>query len=80
MIPGELRFNALAACQTHRLTLRGIAEQFLQGQAPMMQNLMGSYVEQSKAMFQQMQEQLQKTSGLFPGMPGFPPKSDRTDR
>ena len=54
--------------------------QFLQGQAPMMQNLMGSYVEQSKAMFQQMQEQLQKTSGLFPGMPGFPPKSDRTDR
>jgi len=54
--------------------------QFLQGQAPMMQNLMGSYVEQSKAMFQQMQEQLQKTSGLFPGVPGFPPKSDRTDR
>jgi polyhydroxyalkanoate synthesis repressor PhaR len=49
--------------------------QALQGQAPMMQNLMGSYLEQSKALFGQMQEQLQKTSaGLFPGMPGFPPK------
>lgn len=49
--------------------------QMLQGQAPVMQNLMGAYVEQSKAMMAQMQEQLQKSSGaLFPGMPGFPPK------
>jgi polyhydroxyalkanoate synthesis regulator protein len=42
-----------------------------------MQNLMGSYVEQSKALFQQMQDQLHKGAGLFPGVPGFPPKSDR---
>jgi polyhydroxyalkanoate synthesis repressor PhaR len=49
--------------------------QFLQGQSPVMQNLMGAYVEQSKALFAQMQEQLQKGPvGLFPGLPGFPPK------
>jgi polyhydroxyalkanoate synthesis repressor PhaR len=46
--------------------------QFLQGQAPGMQSVMGSYLEQSKAMFTQMQEQMAKQAGtLFPGMPGF---------
>ena len=46
--------------------------QFLSGQGPMMQNLMGSYLEQSKNLFQQMQEQMQKQAGaIFPGMPGF---------
>ncbi len=45
--------------------------QFVQGQAPVMQNLMGSYVEQSKAMFTKMQEQIEKSSGdLFAGFPG----------
>jgi polyhydroxyalkanoate synthesis repressor PhaR len=45
--------------------------QFVQGQAPMMQNLMGGYVEQSKAMFAKMQEQIEKSSGdLFSGFPG----------
>jgi polyhydroxyalkanoate synthesis repressor PhaR len=46
--------------------------QFLQGQAPGMQSVMGSYLEQSKTMFSQMQEQMAKQAGtLFPGMPGF---------
>jgi polyhydroxyalkanoate synthesis repressor PhaR len=50
--------------------------QFLQGQAPMMQGLMGSYLEQSKAVFQQMQEQMAKQAEtLLAGVPGFaPPK------
>jgi len=50
--------------------------QFLKGQAPMMQKLMGSYLEQSKNMFVQMQEQMTKQAGsLFPGLPGIqPPK------
>jgi polyhydroxyalkanoate synthesis repressor PhaR len=50
--------------------------QFLKGQAPVVQNLMGNYLEQSRKMFGQMQEQLTKQAGtLFPGMPGFvPPK------
>jgi len=46
--------------------------QMLSGQAPMMQGLMGNYLEQSKNLFQQMQEQMQQQAGvLFPGMPGF---------
>ncbi len=50
--------------------------QFLNGQAPVVQGLMGSYVEQSRAMFLQMQEQMAKQAGaFFPGLPGFvPPK------
>jgi polyhydroxyalkanoate synthesis repressor PhaR len=50
--------------------------QFLNGQAPGVQGLMGNYVEQSRKMFVQMQEQMAKQAGtLFPGMPGFtPPK------
>ncbi len=46
-------------------------QQFMQGQAPMMQGLMGSYMEQSKNLFMQMQEQMGTGAGLFPGMPGF---------
>ncbi|MBC7958212.1 MAG: polyhydroxyalkanoate synthesis repressor PhaR [Cytophagales bacterium] len=46
--------------------------QFLNGQAPGVQNLMGNYLEQSKSMFTQMQEQMAKQAEtLFPGMPGF---------
>jgi polyhydroxyalkanoate synthesis repressor PhaR len=43
--------------------------QFLSGQTPLMQGLVGNYLEQSKALFEQMQQQL--GTGLFPGMPGF---------
>ncbi len=44
--------------------------QFMSGQAPLMQGLMGNYLEQSKNLFVQMQEQIQ-AGALFPGMPGF---------
>ena len=50
--------------------------QFLNGQAPGVQGLMTNYLQQSKSMFAQMQEQMAKQAEtLFPGMPGFmPPK------
>lgn len=51
--------------------------QFMSGQAPVMQNLMGNYLEQSKNLFVQMQEQMGKQAGgLMGGFPGFvpPPK------
>ena len=50
--------------------------QFVAGQAPAVQGLMGNYLEQSKTMFTQMQEQMAKQAEtLFPGLPGFmPPK------
>jgi polyhydroxyalkanoate synthesis repressor PhaR len=44
--------------------------QFLSGQAPMMQGLMGNYLEQSKNLFVQMQKQmLEQSSAMFPGFP-----------
>jgi polyhydroxyalkanoate synthesis repressor PhaR len=47
--------------------------QFMSGQAPLMQGLMGNYLEQSKNLFVQMQEQMQKQAGaMFPAVPGFP--------
>ena len=50
--------------------------QFLNGQAPVVQGLMGNYLEQSRKMFTQMQEQMAKQAEtLFPGIPGItPPK------
>jgi len=46
--------------------------QFLQGQAPVVQGLMGNYLEQSKTMFLQMQEQMAKQAEtLFPGIAGL---------
>jgi polyhydroxyalkanoate synthesis repressor PhaR len=49
--------------------------QFLSFQGPAMQSLMATYMEQSKAMFTQMQEQLQsQTRNMLTGFtfPGFP--------
>lgn len=47
--------------------------QFLTFQGPAMQSLMSTYMDQSKAMFQQMQEQLQtQTRGIFTGFPFNP--------
>ena len=41
--------------------------QFLSGQAPMVQSLMGNYLEQSRNVFMQMQEQLNKQAEtIFP--------------
>ncbi len=48
--------------------------QFLTGQAPAVQNMMGNYLEQSRSVFEKMQEQMkQQAETLFPGIK--PPKS-----
>ncbi len=40
--------------------------QFMSGQAPMMQGLIGSYLDQSKKLYLQMQDQMnQQTGSLF---------------
>jgi polyhydroxyalkanoate synthesis repressor PhaR len=47
--------------------------QFLAGQAPMMQSMMGNYMEQSKNMFMQLQEQMQtQTRSMFGQTFNFP--------
>jgi polyhydroxyalkanoate synthesis repressor PhaR len=53
--------------------------QFLNFQGPAMQNMMSAYMEQSKKMFVQMQEQIQhQTRSLLAGFkfPGFPVPDD----
>jgi polyhydroxyalkanoate synthesis repressor PhaR len=48
--------------------------QFVNMQAPMIQSMMSTYLEQSKNMFVQMQENMQnQTRSMFTGFPGFPP-------
>jgi len=47
--------------------------QVMSGQAPLMQTMMGNYLEQSRQVFEQMQEQWQAGT-MFQGMPGFGPK------
>lgn len=50
--------------------------QFMSFQGPAMQSLIGTYMDQSRNMFMQMQEQLQsQTRNMFTGFPfaGFPP-------
>ena len=47
--------------------------QFVNMQAPMIQSMMSTYIEQSKNMFVQMQENMQnQTRSMFSGFPGFP--------
>jgi polyhydroxyalkanoate synthesis repressor PhaR len=58
--------------------------QFLSFQGPAMQNLMSAYMEQSKAMFKQMQDQFQNQSRMFsafpfPGMPNPGAAKDEKD-
>jgi len=64
--------------------------QFMQVQAPMMQGMMSHYIDQSKNLFVQMQEQMQQqTRSMFqnfpfpgaggPGAPGGPPPGGPND-
>jgi polyhydroxyalkanoate synthesis repressor PhaR len=47
--------------------------QFMTGQGSAMQGLVGAYLDQSKSLFTQMQEQMAKQAGsLFQGIPGLP--------
>lgn len=58
--------------------------QFLAGQAPLMQSMMGSYIEQSKNMFMQLQDQMQNQTrtmfgSAFPTAP-FPFATTGSDK
>jgi polyhydroxyalkanoate synthesis repressor PhaR len=57
--------------------------QFMSLQAPMVQSMMGQYVDQSKNLFVQMQDQMQQqTRNMFQGFPfgGVPPgTAEKTD-
>jgi polyhydroxyalkanoate synthesis repressor PhaR len=57
--------------------------QFLNFQGPAMQSMMGTYVEQSQKMFQQMQESIQgQTKKMFSGfqLPGQPAAPEKVEK
>jgi polyhydroxyalkanoate synthesis repressor PhaR len=55
--------------------------QFMSVQGPMMQGMMGNYIEQSKTMFIQMQEQMQsQTKNMFGTFPFTAPPADKTQK
>lgn len=58
--------------------------QFMSVQGPMMQGMMTNYIEQSKTLFIQMQEQMQNQTksmfGNFPFVPPVPPGNDSKDK
>lgn len=52
--------------------------QFMNLQGPMMQGMMSNYIEQSKSLFVQMQEQMQnQTLGMFTAFPFVPEKKSK---
>ena len=53
--------------------------QMLNIQNPLMQNLMGSYMEQSKDLFIKMQEQMQSSQNMFGGFP-FSSQPNKTEK
>ena len=55
--------------------------QFMNVQGPMMQGMMNNYIDQSKSLFVQMQEQMQNQSkSLFGNFPFVPPVVPPTDK
>jgi len=55
--------------------------QFMNVQAPMMQNMMNSYIDQSKNLFVQMQDQMQdQTRSMFSAFPFSPPAPPGTTK
>jgi polyhydroxyalkanoate synthesis repressor PhaR len=54
--------------------------QFMNVQGPMMQGMMGNYIEQSKSLFIQMQEQMQsQTKNMFGVFPFVQPPAEKTE-
>lgn len=54
--------------------------QFFQAQGPIMQGMMGNYLEQSASMFLDMQTQMQKQArGIFSNIAPFAPKPDAAE-
>jgi polyhydroxyalkanoate synthesis repressor PhaR len=65
---GKLKDQAKAVYGDNAGSSHDLWAQFLNFQGPAMQHMMGTYVDQNKKMFEQMQESLQEqTRKMFPG-------------
>ncbi len=71
-IQGKLQEQSKAFYETNKIGPE-MWTQFVNMQAPMIQSMMSNYIEQSKNLFVQMQENMQKQArSMFTGFPGFP--------
>ncbi|MCD6027238.1 MAG: hypothetical protein K0R08_1757 [Solimicrobium sp.] len=76
-IQQKLAENSLANYEVKPFTPE-MWTQFTNVQGPMMQSMMGNYIEQSKSLFVQMQEQMQsQTLGMFTAFPFGPDKKSQ---
>jgi polyhydroxyalkanoate synthesis repressor PhaR len=80
-VQSKLQDQARAIYGDNNAMSKDLWAQFLNFQGPAMQSMMGAYMEQSKRMFVQMQEQIeQQTRSMMSGFkfPGFtPPGGDK---
>jgi polyhydroxyalkanoate synthesis repressor PhaR len=84
-IQGKLSEQSKAFYETNKIGPE-MWTQFVNMQSPMIQSMMSNYIEQSKNLFVQMQENMQNQArSMFTGFPGFPgekksPVARRDDR
>jgi polyhydroxyalkanoate synthesis repressor PhaR len=71
-IQGKLSEQSKAFYETNKIGPE-MWTQFVNMQSPMIQSMMSNYIEQSKNLFVQMQENMQNQArSMFTGFPGFP--------
>jgi polyhydroxyalkanoate synthesis repressor PhaR len=71
-IQGKLQEQSKAFYETNKIGPE-MWTQFVNMQSPMIQSMMSNYIEQSKNLFVQMQENMQNQArSMFTGFPGFP--------
>jgi polyhydroxyalkanoate synthesis regulator protein len=77
----QRKFTANAANFDNKAFSPEMWTQFMNVQAPIMQGMMNNYIDQSKSLFVQMQEQMQNQSknlfGAFPFVPTPPSSNDK---
>ena len=75
-IQGKLQDQCKAFYETNKIGPE-MWTQFVNMQSPMIQSMMSNYIEQSKNLFVQMQEHMQKQArSMFTGFPGFPRREE----
>jgi polyhydroxyalkanoate synthesis repressor PhaR len=76
-IQGKLQEQSKAFYETNKIGPE-MWTQFVNMQSPMIQSMMSNYIEQSKNLFVQMQENMQNQArSMFTGFPGFPPNEKK---
>ncbi|HTN48130.1 MAG TPA: polyhydroxyalkanoate synthesis repressor PhaR [Burkholderiaceae bacterium] len=77
-IQGKLQEQSKAFYESNKIVGPEMWTQFVNMQSPMIQSMMSNYIEQSKNLFVQMQENMQNQArSMFTGFPGFPGQGEK---